>query len=409
MKKIYMDHGATTPLDERVLKEMKPYFSDKFGNASSLHSFGREAAAALEKSRQTIAKALNAETNEIIFTSGGTESDNIALKGAAYANKSKGNHIITSAIEHHAVIYTCQQLEKEGFEVTYLPVSRDGLVDVRDLEKAITDKTILVSIMHANNEIGTIQPVKEIGVLCREKGVLFHTDAVQSFGKVPIDVKKMNIGLLSVSAHKIYGPKGVGALYRRNGTNVKALFQGGSHEFRLRPGTENVAGIVGLAKASELAQKEMKKEGERLSKMRDKLIAGVLESVGSSHLNGHAKKRLPNNANFSFDFIEGESLLMLLDGKGVAASTGSACSSKQLKPSHVLTSIGLSHVQAHGSLRLTLGKSNSMKDVDYVLKVLPPIVKKLRSYSPLQKGNVVEFEKMEAEEGHGHEHEHLEE
>ena len=385
--KIYLDHAATTSVDKEVLKEMTPYFSDKFGNASSLHQYGQEAAEALGKSRQSIMKLINAEQEkEIIFTSGGTESDNMAIKEIAFNNKEKGNHIITSKIEHHAVENSCQFLEKMGLQVTYLDVDKDGLVSVEDLKQAITDKTILVSIMHANNEIGTIQPIAEIGKLCRENKIYFHTDAVQSFGKVPIDVQKMNIDLLSASSHKLYGPKGVGMLYVRNGVKIGPMIHGGDHEFCLRAGTENIPGIVGFAKACELAEENMDKWNAHEKKLKDKLIKGILDKVPKSWLNGHPTKRLSNNINFGFKFIEGESLLIHLDDKGVAGSTGSACSSKSLKPSYVLTSIGLKPVDAHGSLRLSLGKDNTEKEIDYVLEVLPEIVENLRKISPLWKG-----------------------
>lgn len=383
MKRIYMDYAATTPVDPRVVQAMKPYFSKKFGNPSSLHKFGQEANRAVEEARAVIANIINAEDKEIIFTSGGTESDNLAIKGVAFANKDKGKHLIISKIEHHAILETCHWLEKQGFEITYLPVDKYGLVNLTQLENSIRKDTVLVSVMHANNEIGTIEPIKEIGKICHEHGIYFHTDAVQSFGKLDIDVKKMNIDLLTASSHKIYGPKGVGMLYIRDGTKIDALLHGGGQEFDLRSGTENVAGIVGFSKASEIIKKEMKKENERLTKLRDKLINGVLK-IENSHLNGHPVKRLPNNANFWFAFIEGESLIVHLDMKGVAASTGSACSSKSLEPSHVLTAIGLRPEEAHGSLRLTIGRWTKKEDVDYVLEILPQIVDRLREISPFK-------------------------
>jgi len=400
-QRIYMDHAATTPVDSEVLKEMQPYFSEKFGNASSLHSFGIEARDALEDARARIARIINANTEEIIFTSGGTEADNMAIKEIAFANRTKTkNHIITTKIEHDAVLESCKLLEnaqkseisgapkskdfeRMGFEITYLDVDKDGLVKPVDVEKAITPKTLLVSIMHANNEIGTIEPISEIGRICREKRVYFHTDAVQTFGKLPIDVKKMNIDLLSASSHKIYGPKGAGFLYIRKGTKIGALMHGGGHEFGLRSGTENVAGIVGMAKAAELASKNMFEENKKLCKLRDYMIKELLKIPGTK-LNGHSSLRLANNINISFNKIEGESILLHLDKFGIAASTGSACSSKSLEPSHVLLALGLSHIEAHGSLRLTLGKSNTEKDAEYVLKVLPKIVKDLRKLSPLK-------------------------
>jgi len=380
MKRIYLDNSATTPVDKRVLEAMKPFFSEMYGNASSLHKFGQEAKKNMEESREKIAEIINAKREEIVFTSGGTESDNLAIEGICFANKEK-NHIITSNIEHHAVLHTCRWMEKQGFEVTYLPVDKYGLINPATLESEIKDNTGLVSIMFANNEIGTIEPIVEIGKICREKGVCFHTDAVQAFGKIPIDVNKYNIDLLSMSAHKVYGPKGVGALFVRNDINIEPIIHGGGHENEIRSGTENIAGIVGFGKAAEIAKKEMKKEAAREIKLRDKLIKGVLK-IENSHLNGHPVKRLPNNTNFWFEFIEGESLVVWLDSKGIAASTGSACSSKSLEPSHVLLAIRLKHEQAHGSLRMTLGKENTKKDINYVLEVLPEIIEKLRKISP---------------------------
>lgn len=382
MKKIYMDHAATTYVRKEVLEAMKHFFSEKFGNASSLHSFGQEAKEALEQSREKISKLLEVKPKEIIFTSSGTESNNFVLKGIAFANKEKGKHIITSKIEHHCILHAAEWLEKQGFEITYLPVDKYGLINPEDLEKAIRKDTILVSIMYANNEIGTIEPIKELSKIANEHDIYFHTDAVQAFGKIPLDIE--NVDMLSASSHKLYGPKGVGMCLVREGTKIEPLLHGGGHEFGLRSSTENVAGIIGFAKASELAFKEMKAEGKRLTKLRDYLIKGVLE-IENSHLNGHPVKRLPNNANFWFAFIEGESLVLLLNEKNIAASTGSACSTKSLEPSHVLTSIGLKHEQAHGSLRLTLGKVNDKKDVDYVLDVLPVVVEKLRKISPFKK------------------------
>jgi len=396
MKKIYMDHAASTPVDPEVMEAMKPYFSEKFGNPSSFHGFGREASEALEKSRKNIAGFLGVDTSEIVFTSGGTESDNLAIKGVALANKDKGKHVITSKIEHEAVLSTCKSLEKQGFQVTYLDVDKQGLVDPENLRKVIRKDTILVSVMYANNEIGTIEPIDEIGKICREKKVYFHTDAVQAFGRIPLKID--NVDLLSVSSHKIYGPKGVGMLYVRKGLRIDPIVYGGGHEKGRRSGTENVSGIVGFAKAVELAKRIMNEEAERQSKLRNKLIDGILE-ISNSHLNGHPEKRLPNNVNVYFDYVEGESLILRLDEKGVAASTGSACSSKSLEPSHILLALGLSPIQAHGSLRLTLGKMNTESDVDYVLEVLPEIVKDLREISPLNK-EVLEKEKFEE-----HEHE----
>jgi cysteine desulfurase len=381
MKRIYMDHAATTPVDQEVLEAMKPYFTEKYGNASSIHDFGQEAKDALEDSRAKVAKLIGADMNEIVFTSGGSESDNLAIKGIVFG-KGKGSHIITSAIEHHAVLHTCEFLEKQGFEVTYLPVDKYGLVDPAQVEKAIKSNTVLVSIMHANNEIGTIESVEEIGKVCRNAGILFHTDAVQSLGKIPINMKKMDIDLLSASAHKLYGPKGVGCLYIRKDIKPIPQIHGGGHESGMRSGTENIAGIVGFAKACELAGKNMNRWTGHEKGLRNRLIKDCLE-IPNSRLNGHSEKRLPNNTNFCFSGIEGESMVIHLSMKGVAASTGSACSSKSLKPSHVLTAIGLSPKDAHGSLRLTLGKDNTEGDVDYLLEVLPGIVENLRKISPL--------------------------
>lgn len=382
MPRIYLDYAATTPVRKEVIETMLPFFDKKFGNASSIHSFGQEARTALEEARSKLARSIGCDVSEIIFTSGGTESDNMAIKGIAMANRKRGNHIITLGIEHHAVLHTCKWLEKNGFEVTYLPVDQYGFVNPNEVEAAIKKETILVSIMHANNEIGTIEPIEKIAEICKSWNVYFHTDAVQSFGKIPINLR--NIDLISLSSHKICGPKGVGALFVRKGTEIEPILHGGGHEKGYRSGTENVAGIVGFAKAAELAVKEMPKESSRLSKLRDKLIREVLK-IENSRLNGHPIKRLPNNANFSFDFIEGESLLLSLNDKGIAASTGSACSSKSLEPSHVLMAIGLKHEQAHGSLRLTVGKYTTESDIDYVCKVLPEIVEKLRRISPFKK------------------------
>lgn len=381
--RIYMDHAATTPVRKEVIREMQPYFDKKYGNASSLHSFGREARDAIEIARQKIAKIINAEPEEIIFTSGGTEADNMAIKEIAFANRNKGNEIITSKIEHDAVLNSCKMLEKIGFKVKYVNVNKEGIVDIKEIEKAITPKTVLVSIMHANNEIGTLQPMEEIARLCKKNNVYFHTDAVQTFCKEKIDVKKMNIDLLSASAHKIYGPKGIGFLFVRKGTKIGALVHGGGHEFGLRSGTENVPGIVGFAKAAELANKEMNSENARLKRLRDKIIQKLLKIEGTK-LNGDKEKRLSNNVNVSFKNIEGESILLKLDEKGIAVSTGSACSSKSLEPSHVLLAIGCSHIQAHGSVRFTLGKANTDKDVNFLLAALPKIIKDLRGISPFK-------------------------
>jgi len=378
MKRIYLDHAATTPVAKEALQIMQPFFSERYGNASSLYSFGREAKEAIEDARLKAAKVINAEPREIVFTSGGSESDNMVLRGIPKA----GDHVITSAFEHHAVLHTCQALEKQDVRVTYLPITKDGFVRPEDVRKAITKNTKLVSIMHANNEIGTIQPIAEIGKICKDAGVLFHTDAVQTYGKIPIDVKKVSVDFLSASGHKLYGPKGVGILFMRNGASLRPLITGGSQEHKLRAGTENTAGIVGFGKAAELALNNMDKEAAYLTKLRDMLIDGVLK-IEDSWLNGSRQNRLPNNTNFGFDYIEGESIILHLDLNGVAASTGSACSSESLTPSHVLTAIGLSPMKAHGSLRMTLGKENTKEDINYVLGVLPEIVENLRKISPM--------------------------
>ncbi|MGQ9720349.1 MAG: cysteine desulfurase NifS [Candidatus Jordarchaeum sp.] len=381
MRRIYMDHAATTYVDPEVVQAMLPYFTEFFGNASSFHSYGREAKEALEHSREVVAKALGASPEEIIFTSGGTESDNTAIKGVMYANRST-SHVITSMIEHHAVLETCGYLQEHGFDVTLLPVDKHGFISLNHLEDAITNETGLVTIMHANNEIGTIEPIKEIGRITRENDIYLHTDAVQSFGKIPTNVDDLNVDLLSISGHKIYGPKGVGVLYVREGVKIEPVQFGGGHERGMRSGTENVPGIVGLAKAVEISQREMEKESKRLIRLRDRLIEGVLK-INDSWLNGHPTQRLSNNANFSFDRVEGESLILRLDAKGIAASTGSACSSGSGAPSHVLTSIGLTPERASGSLRLTLGKCNTEEDIDYVLEVLPEVVSDLRRISAI--------------------------
>ena len=382
MKKIYFDYAATTPVDPRAFKAMRPYFGEKFGNTMSIHSFGQEAKIALEKSREIIADFIGAKLQEIIFTGSATESNNLALKGV------KGKHIIISQIEHPCIVETAEWLEKTGVEITRIPVDKYGLVNPLDVEKAIKKETILVSIIHASNEIGTIQPIEKIGRICREKGVYFHTDASQSFGKIPIDVNKMDIDLLTASSHKIYGPKGAAFLFVRQGiikgAKLQPLLHGGGQEMGLRSSTVNVAAIVGFTKACEIAKKEAKRENQRLTKLRDKLIKNVLK-IENSHLAGHPKKRLANITNFWFDFIEGESLVIQLDLQGVAASTGSACSSIKLEPSHVLLAIGLKPQEAHGSLRISLGRWTTEKEINYFLKVLPKIVKKLREISPYGK------------------------
>lgn len=383
MRKVYLDHSATTPVRREVAKIVSEYMLDRFGNPSSIHSYGQEAKTALEKARSQVADLINADAAEIIFTSGGTEADNLAIMGVAQANATKGNHIITSAIEHHAVLDTCKELEKEGFEVTFLPVDEDGLVSLEDVKKAIKQETILITIMHANNEVGTIEPIEEIGKLAREHGIIFHTDAVQSLGKVPIDVKEMNIDLLTGSGHKIYGPKGTGFLYVRKGIKLKPRAFGGEQERKRRPGTENLPGIVGLGLAAELAGKEMEEERVKQASLRDKLIKGLRESIPYVRLNGHPHQRIPSNVNVSFAYVEGESLLLSLDACGIAASSGSACTSGTLDPSHVLLAMGLTHEMAHGSVRMTLGKDTTEEDIQYVLDNFPAIVERLRMMSPL--------------------------
>jgi len=385
-----MDHGAGMPLDSRVFEAMKPYFLEDYGNPSSSHSFGNSARNAIAASREKVAQLVAAEKPlEVIFTSGGTESNNLAIKGVAYRNREKGNHIITTAIEHISVMNICKFLQKQGFEVSYVPVDKQGVVDLEKLEAAINDKTILISVMYANGEIGTIQPIREIGKVAHENQVIFHVDAVAAAGKVPINVKEENIDLLSISSNDMYGPKGVGALYIKKGTKVQPIIQGGGQERGLRSGTENVPGIVGMGKAAEIAKRGMEAEGERLTQLRDKLIKGVLDKIDYSFLNGHPTERLPGNANLRFSYIEGESLILGLDMLGVQVSSGSACTSKTLEPSHVLLAIGLAHEEAHGSLVFTMGKQNSEEDVDYVLEVLPDVVKRLRALSPLTPKEIV--------------------
>jgi cysteine desulfurase len=388
MKRIYLDYAATTPTHPEVVKAMLPYFTESFGNPSSIYSYGQEAKEAVEEARSQIASFINSRKEEIVFTSGGTEADNFAINGVAFANEPKGNHIITSIIEHHAVIETCRSLEKRGFRVTYLPVDSYGIVDPGDVKKAITGQTTLISIMHANNEMGSIQQIAEIGEIAREAGIYYHTDAVQTVGHLPIDMKKLSVDLLSMSAHKLYGPKGVGALYIRRGTRITSFMHGGEQEKGRRASTENVPGIVGFGKAVEIAQKEMDTEAEGLVKLRDKLVKGLVSSIEHLHFNGHPDRRLPNNASFCVAFVEGESLVLNLDLEGICASSGSACSSSSLEPSHVLLAMGIAPEQAHGSLRLALGKWTTEEDVDRVLEVLPGIVKRLRAMSPLLKSSV---------------------
>lgn len=387
MQKVYLDNAATTKVRDEVVEAMLPYFTEYFGNPSSLHLFAREAGKGLDTARAQVAKALNAKPEEIIFTGGGSESDNMVLRGIPEAYKKKGKHVITSAVEHHAVLHTLEAMEKEGrVEVTYLPVDEYGMVTAEQVEKAIRPDTVLVSIMFANNEVGTIMPIEQIGETCKKHGVLFHTDAVQAVGHVPVDVKKMHIDLLSLSGHKFHGPKGVGALYVRKGVRIPALILGGAQERRKRAGTENVPGIVGMGKAIELATAELEDNAAKMKVLRDRLIFGIPARIPDVKLNGHPTERLPNNVNFSIRFIEGESILLMLDLNGIAASSGSACTSGSLDPSHVLLAMGLSHEVAHGSLRLTLSEFTTPEEIDYVLDTLPPIVEKLRAMSPLYHG-----------------------
>ncbi|MGC7873674.1 cysteine desulfurase NifS [Desulfosporosinus sp. SYSU MS00001] len=384
MRRVYLDHSATTPVDPEVAALMMTYYTEKYGNPSSVHSFGREAKQALEEARRQVAELIGAEPSEVTFTSGGTEADNLAILGTAEALSKKGKHIITSAVEHHAVLETCEYLEKNGFDLTIVPVDEEGIVSVESVKKAIRPDTILITMMHANNEVGAIQPVAEIGKLAKEHGVVFHVDAVQSLGKIPIDVKAMAIDLLTISSHKIYGPKGVGALYIRKGVRVAPRIYGGGQEKKRRSGTENTPGIIGFGKACELAGRRMAEDAQHLSKLRDKLMNGIVEKIDYVKINGPlGDKRLPNNVNISIQFVEGESLLLSLDMLGIAASSGSACTSGSLDPSHVLLAMGLVHEIAHGSLRFTLGRQNTEEDIDYVLEQLPKIVERLRMMSPL--------------------------
>ena len=392
-KYVYLDNAATTPMDPHVIEEVSKHFKETYGNSSSLHSIGQKAGQLLERSRKIIASLINAKSEEIYFTSSGTEADNLAIMGVALKNQEKGNHIITSTIEHHAVENPCKELQKRGFEVTFLPVDNFGLIDLKELENTIKDKTILITIMFANNEIGTIEPIKEIGAIAKKHNVLFHTDAVQAFGKLPIDVNEMNIDLLSASAHKIYGPKGIGLLYIRNkgkkegwGKYIQPLMFGGGHEKDMRPSTVAVPLIAGFTKAIEIAKAEMAKEAERQIKLRDNIIKSVLGNIDDTYLNGHPSQRLPNNVNLGFKYIEGESIVLDLDMEGIGTSTGSACSSKSLDPSHVLLAIGLKPEEAHGSLRVSLGRFTTEEEVKYFLEKLPPIIQRLRKISPLKKG-----------------------
>ncbi|MDO5388512.1 MAG: cysteine desulfurase NifS [Clostridia bacterium] len=379
----YFDNAATTQVRPEVAEAMIPYFTESFGNPSSIYKIAQKNKNAVEHGREQVANAINAEVNEIYFTAGGSEADNWAIKGIAESYANKGKHIITSCIEHHAVLHTCEYLETKGYEVTYLPVDEYGMISIEDLKNAIRKDTILITIMFANNEIGTIEPIKEIGAIARENGIIFHTDAVQAVGHIKIDVKEMNIDMLSMSGHKFYGPKGIGALYIKKGIKLNPLIHGGAQERRRRAGTENVPGIVGMGLAAELATKELDTEIPRLTALRDKLIKEILEKVPYSRLNGHPVNRLPGNANISFEFIEGEGILLLLDYKGICASSGSACTSGSLDPSHVLLAIGLPHEKAHGSVRLSMGHFTTEEQVDYVIKEIPPIIERLRQMSPL--------------------------
>mgnify|MGYP000943019786 CR=1 FL=1 len=380
---IYLDHAATTPVKPEVLEAMLPYFTEHYGNPSSVYKIAQRNKKAIDDARAVVAGHLGAQPNEIFFTSGGTEADNWAIKGIAAALKEKGNHVITTNIEHHAVLHPCQYLEKQGYEVTYLEVNADGLVSAEQVEAAIRPETILITIMYANNEIGTIMPIAEIGAVAKKHGITFHTDAVQAVGQLPIDVRAQNIDLLSLSGHKFYGPKGTGALYIRRGLKLPPLLHGGGQERSRRAGTENVPGIVGLATALDLAYQDLEAKNAKLKGLRDYLIDGIEARIPYCRLNGHREARLPNNVNVSFEFIEGESLLLLLDMEGIAASSGSACTSGSLDPSHVLLALGLPYEQAHGSIRFTLGENNTREEMDVVLAKLPPFVEKLRSMSPL--------------------------
>ena len=386
MRKVYLDNAATTALSPRVLEAMLPYFTQYYGNPSSVHAFGREAKQGLDKARDQVAKALHCEPSEVIFTGCGTESDNTVLLGVAQRYGDKGKHIITTNVEHHAILHTCEYLEKQGYSVTYLPVDQDGLVTAEQVAAAIRPDTILVSIMFANNEVGTIMPIQEIGAVCKEKGVLFHTDAVQAVGHIPVDVQAMHIDMLSLSAHKFHGPKGVGALYCRKGIRLPSYIMGGAQEGGRRAGTENVAGIVGLGAAIQLATEQLEENRAKMTALRDRLMTGIQARISEVKLNGHPTNRLPNNVNFSFKYIEGESILLMLDMNGIAASSGSACTSGSLDPSHVLLALGLPHEIAHGSVRLTLGDETTEEDIDYTIDVLEKTVARLRAMSPLYKG-----------------------
>lgn len=383
-RRLYMDYSATTPVKQEVVDAMLPYFTEYFGNASSFHTYGREAKEVLDKAREQVADLINAKPGEIYFTAGGSESDNWALEGVAYANIDKGNHIITTKIEHHAILHTCEYLAKHhGFEITYLDVDSEGKIDLKELEDAIKDTTVLISIMFANNEIGTIEPIKEACAIAKKHGILFHTDAVQAAGNIPVDVQDLDIDLMSMSSHKIYGPKGVGSLYIKRGVKLHNLVHGGAQEKGKRAGTENIPAIVGYGKAAELAKQNLPNHVETLTRLRKKLIDGILEKIPFTRVNGSLEERLPGNVNFAFEFIEGEGILLLLDMLGIAASSGSACTSGSLDPSHVLLAIGLPHEIAHGSLRLTVGDFTTDDDIDYIIENLPNVIERLRSMSPL--------------------------
>jgi len=386
MKRIYLDHNSTTPLHPEVLEAMLPYYKEAFGNPSTIYFFGQETRKATDEAREKVANLIGASPEEIIFTSGGTEADNLALKGVAAALERKGKHIVTSSIEHHAVLSTLKYLEKIGYKVSFLPVDEHGWLDPREVEEAITSQTVLISVMHANNEVGTIEPISEIGEIARKAGIYLHTDAVQTIGKIKVNVDDLKVDLLSLSAHKFYGPKGVGALYVRKGTRIHPLLHGGYQERRRRAGTENVAGIVGLGKAAEIASKEMVQQSRRESNLRDRLEKMIKENINHCRLNGHPTRRLPNTLNVSFEFIEGESLILNLDLKGIAASTGSACTSGSLEPSHVLMAMGVAPEIAQGSIRFSLGRDNQKEDIDYTVEKLVEIVARLREMSPLFAG-----------------------
>ena len=383
MRRVYLDHNATTPVDRAVLEVMLPFFAEEFGNASSIHSFGQRSRAAVERARESVAALIGARPNEIVFTSGGTESDNLAIRGLVEAAGDGPKHVITTQIEHSAVLNVCQALEERGIELSYVPVGSDGVADLGDIRRALRPHTVLISVMHANNELGTVQPIEEIGRIAAEADVWFHTDAVQSAGKVPIDVERAGVDLLAISGHKLYGPKGVGAMYVRKGTRLRPVLFGGHHERDRRPGTENVAGIVGLGKAAEIARPELLEESERLARLRNQLEASILAAVPHARVNGSRASRTPNTTNITVPFVEGEALVIALDLKGVACSTGAACSSGAVAPSHVLTAIGLPAEEARASLRFSLGRANTAEDVEFALSVIPGVVEHLRALSPL--------------------------